>query len=68
MESYHSAKFCCYRHSCNRDMVVFVCHVTLQDHMVKALYDFVIRSLSRYITILANLVAIDVAVVEIKWF
>ena len=27
-------------HSCNRDMMVFVCHVTLQDHMIKALYDF----------------------------
>ena len=46
-------------------MVVFVCHLTLQDHMIKALYDFMIRSLSKYITILASLVAIDIVVVEI---
>ena len=31
--------------------MVFVCHVILQDHMIKALFDFMIRSLSRYITI-----------------
>ena len=46
-------------------MMVFVSHVTLQDHMIKALYDFMIRSLSRYITILSSLVAIDIVVVEI---
>ena len=46
-------------------MMVFVCHVTLQDHMIKALYDFMIKSLSRYITILASLVAIDIVIVEI---
>ena len=46
-------------------MVVFVCHLTLQDHMIKALYDFMIRSLSKYITILASLVATDFVVVEI---
>ena len=63
--SYHSTEFGCHRHSCNRDMMVFVYHVTLQDHMIKALYDFMIRSLSRYITILASLVAIDIVVVEI---
>ena len=46
-------------------MMVFVCDVTLQDHMIKAFYDFMIRSLSRYITILDSLVAIDIVVVEI---
>ena len=46
-------------------MMVFVCHVTLQDHMIKALSDFMIRSRLRYITILASLVAIDIVVVEI---
>ena len=44
------------------------CHVTLQDHIIKALYNFMIRSLLRYITILANLVAIDTVIVEIYWF
>ena len=46
-------------------MIVFVCHVILQDHMIKVLYDVMIRSLSRYMTILASLEAIDIVVVEI---
>ena len=65
MVSYHSAKTGCHRHPCQRYMMVFVCHVTLQDHMIKALYDFMITSLSTYITILASLVAIDIVVAEI---
>ena len=56
--SHHSAKFVCHRHSYNRDTNDF-CHVTLQDHVVKVLYGFMIKSLTRYITILASLVAID---------
>ena len=48
-------------------LMVFVCHRTLQGHMIKALYDFMIRSLSRYITILASLVFIDIVVAEISW-
>ena len=63
--SYHSSKSGCHRHSSNTDLRVFICHVTLQEHVIKALYDFMIRSLSRYITILASLVAIDIVVVEI---
>ena len=43
--------------------MVFVCHVTLKDDVSKALYEFMIRSLSRYITILASFVTIiDTAV------
>ena len=34
--------------------MVFDCHVTLQDHVIIALHDFMIRSLSRYINILAS--------------
>ena len=64
-ESYHSSKFGCHRHSSNRDMIAFVCHVILQDHIIKALYGFMIKNLSRYTTILASLVAIDIVVVEI---
>ena len=45
--------------------MVFVCHVTLQDYAIKAMYNFMIRNLSRYITILASFVAIDTVVVEI---
>ena len=44
--------------------MVLVCQVTLQDHIIKDLYDFMIRSLSRYITILASLVATGTVIVE----
>ena len=40
--------------------------MTLQDHAAKVLYDFMIKSLTRYITILASLVAIDIVQVEIQ--
>ena len=45
--------------------MIFVCYVTLQEHVIKVLYDFMIKSLLRYITILASLVAIDTVLVEI---
>ena len=38
--------------------MVSVRHVTLQDHLIKALNDFMVRSLSMYVTIVPNLVAI----------
>ena len=59
------AKLGYYKHSCDRDIVAFVCHVTLQKHMIKALYDFMIKSLSSYISIVASLVAIVTVVEEI---
>ena len=43
----------------------FVCHVTLQGHMIRASYIFIVRSLSRYITMLARLKAIGAVIVEI---
>ena len=49
------------RHS-SRDLWVFVSYVTSQDHMIKALHVFMVRSLSRYITILPSLVITGVAV------
>ena len=48
--------------------MAFVCQVTLQDHVIKALYDFVVRSVSRYIRIIPSLVVIGTMVVEIKSF
>ena len=45
--------------------MVFVCHMTLQDHMIKTLYDFMIKNLSSYITILTSFLAMDIVVVEI---
>ena len=41
--------------------MVLICHVTSKT-IIKAMYDFMIRSLSEYITILANLVAGDIMV------
>ena len=45
--SHHPAKFGCHRHSGSGDIMVFVCHVTLQEHAIRALDDFVVRSPSR---------------------
>ena len=45
--------------------MIFACHVTLQDHVVKAYHDFMIKSLSKYVTILPSLMAIGTRVVEI---
>ena len=46
--------------------MVFVCHITLQVHVIKGFYDFMVRSLSRYITILPSLVAIGTMVVGVR--
>ena len=47
---------------------IFVCHVTLQDLVVEVKNDFMVRSLSKYVTILPSLVAIGTLVVENYWF
>ena len=41
--SYHPAKFGGHRHSGGRDITIFVCEVTLQDHIIRALCDFMVR-------------------------
>ena len=50
----------------SRDIMVFVCHVTLQDHVIKVFNDLAVRSPSRYVTIIPSLVAIDTVAVEIQ--
>ena len=46
--------------------MIFICHVTLQDHLVKAFYDFMVRCSSRQVTILPRLVRnIGTVVVEV---
>ena len=45
--------------------MVFVCHVILQDHVVKALNLFMITSPSKKVTIRPRLVAMGTMVVEI---
>ena len=49
------------------NIMVFFSHVTLQDHMIKALNYFIVRSPSRYATILTSLVVIGTVVVKILY-
>ena len=42
--SCHHVEFGSYKLSNSRDMMVFVCQVTLQDHVIKIFYEFVGRS------------------------
>ena len=46
--------------------MVFVCHVSLHDHMIKALNEVMVRRPSSYVIILPSLVATDTAVLKIK--
>ena len=62
---YHPVKFGGHRHSDNGDIVLPVCHVILQDHMIKVSCDFIGRSLSRYVAISPSLVTISTVVVKI---
>ena len=45
--SYHSAKFGGHRHYGNGDILVLVCHITSQDHVIKASCDFMGKGPSR---------------------
>ena len=45
--------------------MVSVCHVTLQDHLIKVLNDFIVRNPTRYVTILPGLVAIGIVAMDI---
>ena len=44
---YHPAMSGGHRHSGIGDVMIFLCHVTWQDHVVKALYDFMVLISSR---------------------
>ena len=48
--------------------MVFVCHVTLQDHIIKALNLFIIGIPLRKVTIRPRSVAMGTMVKEIQWF
>ena len=45
--SHHPTTFDYPRHYSMGDIMVLVCHVTSQDHVIKISYDFIVRSLSR---------------------
>ena len=63
--SYHPTEFGGHRHSGSRDIMVFVCHVILQDHVIRVLCDFMFMSPLRQVTILPSFMAIGTAIVEI---
>ena len=45
--------------------MVFICYVTLQDQRIKVLNGFMVRGLSRYVTILSTLVVIGTVIMVI---
>lgn len=45
--------------------MVFVFHVTLQEHVIKALYDLMVKNPSRYVTILPSVVALDTEIIAV---
>ena len=62
--SYHLAKFGGHRLSYSRDITGLILHVTLQDHVIKSLYEFMEGSFSLYISTLPNLVAAGIVLVD----
>ena len=65
--SYHPAKFGDYRQSGSGDIMILACHVTMQDQVIRGLYDLMVRSPSRYVIILPSWVAIGIVMVEISF-
>ena len=63
--SYHPANFGGHRQCGSGDIMVLVCHVISQDHLINGSYDFVGRSTSKQVTTLQNLAAIVTLVVEL---
>lgn len=56
--SYRLATFGGNRHSGRGDIIVFVCHMTYKDHVIKMYNDYVVRSPSRYVRIIPSLLTI----------
>ena len=62
MASHQVVTFGSHRHCNSEDIMFLVCHMVVQDHVIKELYDFMGRS---HRSILPSLVAIGTVVVEI---
>ena len=62
--SYHPVKFGGHSHSDSGDIMVFICQETFQDHVIKVLNNFRVRSPLRYVTKLPSLAAIGTVSVE----
>ena len=57
MVSHQPAKFGGHRHCGSGDIMVLVCHVISQHHVIKRSYDFMGRNPSKLLTILQRLLA-----------
>ena len=63
--THHIANFNSHMPCGSRDTTYLICHMTLQDNVVKVYCDFMEESSSLYVNILRSLVAIGTVVVEI---
>ena len=61
--SYHPAKFDCQEYCDSADIMILVCHVIIQEYLIKRLFNFMGRSESSWVTILPGLVAEGTVVV-----
>ena len=66
--SHHLPMFGGHWSSGTGDIKYWICHITLQNHVIEGSCNFMIRSSSWHITTLPTLVTIDIVVVEIKCF
>ena len=66
--SHYPAKFCGHRRIGIGDIMVFVCHVISNDHVIRGSSNFMGRSLSRKVFVFPSLVTIGTVIVEIYRF
>ena len=66
--SQHSTNFGVHRNCSIGDIMVLVCHIISQNHLIKVSFDFMRRSPSRQVSILQKLVAITTLVVGYNEF
>ena len=62
---YHRANIGGRKHSSSEDVIFFVFQVTFQNHVIKALNDFISKNHSRYVTILPSLMVASTVRVHI---
>ena len=61
----HHAKFHGRSYCGSRDVMYLICHVALQDHVIKGSFDFMEGNFSLYVTALPSLVSTSIVVMEI---
>ena len=63
--TYLLAKFGGHRRCGSENIMILVCHVIFQNHVIKRSCDFIGRSLSRQVIIVPSLMATETVVVKI---